>query len=499
MSKNEMTGAAIIVRALIDQGVEAVFGYPGGAVLPIYDEIFKQNHLKHYLGRQEGGCLHAAEGYARSTGKVGVALVTSGPGATNAVTGLTDALMDSIPIVCLTGQVPTHLIGNDAFQEADTTGITRPCTKHNYLVKDIADLPRVMHEAFHVASSGRPGPVVIDLPKDIQFADGIYQGPEAFDHRSYKPKTDPSTEKLDEALRLMANAKRPLFYVGGGVINAGGEASEDLVKLVRATGFPITQTLMGLGAFPTDDKQSLGMVGMHGLYESNMAMHDCDLMIGIGVRFDDRVTGRLDAFSPGSTKIQIDIDPSSVNKNVRVDLPIVGDAGKAIDYLLKGWRAKKMKADGAALDLWWKVVNKWREKRCLSYTPDKTIIKPQAGAGAPAGRDGKGRARILRDDRSWPTPDVGGAISAIPPATPLDDLGRPRHHGLWLARCYRRASGASRRARGRCIGRGIIHDEHAGNVLHRAVQAACEAVHPEQSVDGHGAPMAGIAARCALF
>ena len=285
--------------------------------------------------------------------------------------------MDSIPIVCLTGQVPTHLIGNDAFQEADTTGITRPCTKHNYLVKDIADLPRVMHEAFHVASSGRPGPVVIDLPKDIQFADGIYQGPEEFDHRSYKPKTDASTEKLDEALRLMANAKRPLFYVGGGVINAGGGASEDLVKLVRATGFPITQTLMGLGAFPTDDKQSLGMVGMHGLYESNMAMHDCDLMIGIGVRFDDRVTGRLDAFSPGSTKIQIDIDPSSVNKNVRVDLPIIGDAGKAIDYLLKGWRTKKMKADGAALDLWWKVVNKWREKRCLSYVPDKNIIKPQ--------------------------------------------------------------------------------------------------------------------------
>ena len=377
MSNNEMTGAAIIVRALIDQGVEAVFGYPGGAVLPIYDEIFKQNHLKHFLGRQEGGCLHAAEGYARSTGKVGVALVTSGPGATNAVTGLTDALMDSIPIVCLTGQVPTHLIGNDAFQEADTTGITRPCTKHNYLVKDIADLPRVMHEAFHVASSGRPGPVVIDLPKDIQFADGIYQGPEEFDHRSYQPKTDPSTEKLDEALRLMANAKRPLFYVGGGVINAGGEASQDLVKLVRATGFPITQTLMGLGAFPTDDKQSLGMVGMHGLYESNMAMHDCDLMIGIGVRFDDRVTGRLDAFSPGSIKIQIDIDPSSVNKNVRVDLPIIGDAGKALDYMLKNWRSKKMKADASALDLWWKVVNKWREKRCLSYAPDKNIIKPQ--------------------------------------------------------------------------------------------------------------------------
>lgn len=376
-SGQAMTGAGIIVRALIDQGVDTVFGYPGGAVLPIYDEIFKQNELKHYLGRQEGGCVHAAEGYARSTGKVGVVLVTSGPGATNAVTGLTDALMDSIPLVCLTGQVPTHLIGNDAFQEADTTGITRPCTKHNYLVKDIADLPRIMHEAFHVAASGRPGPVVIDLPKDIQFADGVYQGPENFDHRSYRPHTEPKTSSLDEALALMANAKRPLFYTGGGVINAGTEASETLRKLVRATGFPITQTLMGLGAFPTDDKQSLGMVGMHGLYESNMAMHDCDLMIGIGVRFDDRVTGLLEAFSPGSIKIQIDIDASSVNKNVRVDLPIIGDAGKAMDYLLNGWRAQKLKADQSALDLWWKVIDKWREKRCLDYISDPLITKPQ--------------------------------------------------------------------------------------------------------------------------
>ncbi|MEQ9122144.1 MAG: thiamine pyrophosphate-binding protein, partial [Alphaproteobacteria bacterium] len=269
MTEERMTGAAMVVRALIDQGVDAVFGYPGGAVLPIYDEIFKQNRLKHYLVRQEGGAVHAAEGYARSTGKVGVVLATSGPGATNAVTGLTDALMDSIPIVCLTGQVPTHLIGNDAFQEADTTGITRPCTKHNYLIKDVENVARTMYEAFYVARSGRPGPVVVDLPKDIQFATGTYHAPVTFEHRSYRPRTEPDPDAIAQALELMAAAERPLFYVGGGVINAGPAASETLRSLVRATGFPVTQTLMGLGAFPTDDKQSLGMVGMHGLYESN--------------------------------------------------------------------------------------------------------------------------------------------------------------------------------------------------------------------------------------
>ncbi len=377
MPEERMTGAAMVVRALIDQGVDAVFGYPGGAVLPIYDEIFKQNKLRHFLVRQEGGAVHAAEGYARSTGKVGVVLVTSGPGATNAVTGLTDALMDSIPIVCLTGQVPTHLIGNDAFQEADTTGITRPCTKHNYLVKDPNDVARAMHEGFYVARSGRPGPVVIDLPKDVQFAEGVYRGPDAFEHRSYRPKTEPNPAAIEEALKLMAAAERPLFYVGGGVINSGLAASEALRSLVRATGFPITQTLMGLGAFPTHDKQSLGMVGMHGLYESNMAMHDCDLMINVAARFDDRVTGRLDAFAPNAKKIHIDIDASSINKNVRVDLPIVADAGKALAALLAGWRGQKLKANAKSLDLWWKVIDKWREKKCLAYDGAGPVIKPQ--------------------------------------------------------------------------------------------------------------------------
>lgn len=288
MTQERMSGAAMIIKALAEQGVDSVFGYPGGAVLPIYDEIFKQNQVRHFLARQEGGAVHAAEGYARSTGKVGVVLVTSGPGATNAVTGLTDALMDSIPIVCLCGQVPTHLIGNDAFQEADTTGITRPCTKHNYLVKDVDDLARVIHEAFHVARSGRPGPVVIDIPKDIQFADGDYMSMEQSVHRSYNPRREPVDGKIDEVLAMMAAAERPIFYVGGGVVNAGPQASEDLVKLVHTTGFPCTQTLMGLGAFPGSDPLSLGMLGMHGMYESNMAMHQADLIIAVGSRFDDR-------------------------------------------------------------------------------------------------------------------------------------------------------------------------------------------------------------------
>ncbi|MDE0335007.1 MAG: thiamine pyrophosphate-binding protein, partial [Defluviicoccus sp.] len=316
MASREMTGSEIVLKALVDQGVDTVFGYPGGAVLPIYDAIFAQNELRHVLVRQEGGAVHMAEGYARSTGKVGVVLVTSGPGATNAVTGLTDALMDSVPVVCLTGQVPTHLIGNDAFQEADTTGITRPCTKHNYLVKEMEQLPRVMHEAFHVARSGRPGPVVIDLPKDILMGKGAYAGPENFVHRSYQPGTKADGGAIAEAVELMANARRPLFYVGGGVINSGPEASKRLTRLVRLTGYPATVTLMGLGAFPASDPQCLGMLGMHGMYEANLAMHGCDVMINVGARFDDRVTGRLADFSPGSKKIHIDIDPSSVNKNV---------------------------------------------------------------------------------------------------------------------------------------------------------------------------------------
>ncbi|HKS88359.1 MAG TPA: thiamine pyrophosphate-binding protein, partial [Stellaceae bacterium] len=300
MSAEPISGADIVIKALVDQGVDVVFGYPGGAVLPIYDSLFKQNALRHILVRQEGGAVHAAEGYARSTGKVGVVLVTSGPGATNAVTGLTDALMDSVPVVCLTGQVPTHLIGNDAFQEADTTGITRPCTKHNYLVKDVADLARVLHEAFYVARSGRPGPVVVDLPKDVLFASAIYPGFEETTHKSYRPQMKPDAARVAEAAALIAAAKKPLFYGGGGLINSGPEACARFTELVRLTDAPVTLTLMGLGAFPASDPHFLGMVGMHGMYESNMAMHDCDLMIAVGSRFDDRVTGRLNAFAPNS-------------------------------------------------------------------------------------------------------------------------------------------------------------------------------------------------------
>ena len=377
MASREMTGSEIVLKALIDQGVDTVFGYPGGAVLPIYDAIFAQNELRHVLVRQEGGAVHMAEGYARSTGKVGVVLVTSGPGATNAVTGLTDALMDSVPVVCLTGQVPTHLIGNDAFQEADTTGITRPCTKHNYLVKEMDDLPRVMHEAFHVARSGRPGPVVVDLPKDILMGKGAYAGPENFPHRSYRPATKADRDAIAEAVELMAGAKRPLFYVGGGVVNSGPEASKRLTRLVRLTGYPATVTLMGLGAFPASDPQCLGMLGMHGLYEANLAMHDCDVMINVGARFDDRVTGRLADFSPGSRKIHIDIDPSSVNKNVPVDVPLIGDAGEVLGQLLRAWKARDPRPDAAALAKWWKQIDAWRARDCLDFADSETSIKPQ--------------------------------------------------------------------------------------------------------------------------
>ena len=377
MASREMTGSEIVLKALVDQGVDTVFGYPGGAVLPIYDAIFAQNELRHVLVRQEGGAVHMAEGYARSTGKVGVVLVTSGPGATNAVTGLTDALMDSVPVVCLTGQVPTHLIGNDAFQEADTTGITRPCTKHNYLVKEMDDLPRVMHEAFHVARSGRPGPVVVDLPKDILMGKGAYAGPENFAHRSYRPTTKADRDGIAEAVELMANAKRPLFYIGGGVVNSGPEASKRLTRLVRLTGYPATVTLMGLGAFPASDPQCLGMLGMHGLYEANLAMHECDVMIAVGARFDDRVTGRLADFSPGSKKIHIDIDPSSVNKNVPVEVPLIGDAGEVLGQLLRAWKAREPRPDAAAQAKWWKRIETWRARDCLKFAGSETAIKPQ--------------------------------------------------------------------------------------------------------------------------
>src|SRR5712691_9315947 len=375
--QQEMTGAEMVIQALLDQGVAHIFGYPGGAVLPIYDAPFQQDKLAHILVRHEQGAVHAAEGYARSTGKVGAVLVTSGPGATNAVTGLTDALMDSIPIVVITGQVPTHLIGNDAFQECDTVGITRPCTKHNYLVRDVNDLSRVLHEAFHVASSGRPGPVVVDIPKDIQFASGAYARPNEFPHRGYRPKLDGDSDKIKAAVALMAAAKRPLFYTGGGVINSGPEASQLLRELLRLTGFPATSTLMGLGAVPAADPQWLGMLGMHGTYEANLAMHDCDVMVCVGARFDDRITGRLDAFAPHSRKIHIDIDPSSINKNVKVDVGIIGDCGHVLEDMIRLWRSSSVETDKPALAAWWQQIDKWRGRKSLAYRNSSEVIKPQ--------------------------------------------------------------------------------------------------------------------------
>ncbi len=373
-----MTGSEVVVRALVDQGVDVIFGYPGGAVLPIYDSLFSEEKIRHFLVRHEQGAAHAAEGYARSSNKVGVFLVTSGPGATNAVTGLTDAMMDSIPLVCITGQVPTFMIGTDAFQEADTTGITRACTKHNYLVKDPSKLANIIHEAFHVARTGRPGPVLIDIPKDVQFMECPYYGPEEAGRKThYFPRTMPKPHLIEEAVELIAAAKKPVFYTGGGVINAGPEASEKLIEFVRMTGYPITSTLMGLGAFPANDSQFLGMLGMHGTYEANLAMHDCDVMINIGARFDDRVTGNLAKFSPNSRKIHVDIDPSSINKNVRVDIGIVADAAEALDAMITVWNRKECKPDGNALKDWWKQIEKWKSINCLAYKKSDSIIKPQ--------------------------------------------------------------------------------------------------------------------------
>jgi acetolactate synthase I/II/III large subunit len=376
MTKN-MTGAEIVIQALIDQGVQDIFGYPGGAVLPIYDELFKQDKLRHVLVRHEQGAVHAAEGYARSTGRVGCVLVTSGPGATNAVTGLTDALMDSIPLVCITGQVATHLIGNDAFQECDTVGITRPCTKHNYLVRNVDDLARVLHEAFYVAANGRPGPVVVDIPKDVQFASGTYMGPRNVQHKTYRPKIKADLDQVKAAVELIAHAKRPIIYSGGGVINSGKEASHLLRELVKLTGFPITSTLMGLGAFPASDPQWLGMLGMHGTVEANMAMHDCDVMLCVGARFDDRITGRLDAFAPHSRRIHIDIDPSSINKNVKVDVAVVGDCAHVLEDMIRLWRSSAIEPDRGALAAWWQTIDNWRAQDCLAFRQSTDIIKPQ--------------------------------------------------------------------------------------------------------------------------
>ncbi|MDC9824394.1 acetolactate synthase 3 large subunit [Devosia sp. ZB163] len=376
----QMTGAEMVIQALTDQGVEHIFGYPGGAALPIYDALFQQDKVQHILVRHEQGAGHMAEGYARSTGKVGVVLVTSGPGATNVVTPLTDALMDSIPIVVLSAQVPTPLIGSDAFQECDTVGITRSCTKHNYLVKSVAELPRVLHEAFHIARTGRPGPVLIDIPKDVQFALGTYYGADEIGttrHKSYHPATSGDIAAIEQAVDLMLRAERPIFYTGGGVVNSGPEASEKLRELAELTGFPVTSTLMGLGSFPGSNPQWMGMLGMHGTYEANMAMHDCDLMINIGARFDDRITGRIDAFSPNSTKIHVDIDPSSINKNVRIDLPIVGDCGLVLEEMVRIWRTRTNQPRTEAIAPWWKQIEGWRQRHSLGFKNSDTTIKPQ--------------------------------------------------------------------------------------------------------------------------
>ncbi|MEO1562743.1 MAG: acetolactate synthase 3 large subunit [Pseudomonadota bacterium] len=373
----QITGAEIVVKALKDQGVDTVFGYPGGAVLPIYDEIFKQEDIKHILVRHEQGATHAAEGYARSTGKPGVVLVTSGPGATNSVTGLTDALMDSVPMIVLSGQVPTFMIGNDAFQEADTVGITRPCTKHNWLVKDTDNLANVIHEAFHVATNGRPGPVLVDIPKDVQFAAGTYTPPNKADLGHYQPQVKGDMTRIEELAELIEQAERPIIYSGGGVINSGPAASQLLRELVAATDFPITSTLMGLGCYPASGKNWLGMLGMHGTYEANMVMHGCDLMINIGARFDDRITGRVDAFSPGSRKAHIDIDPSSINKVIHVDVPIIGDVGHVLEALLKVWKSRGRKTQSDAVKKWHAKIAEWKSIDCLSFKQEGQIIKPQ--------------------------------------------------------------------------------------------------------------------------
>jgi acetolactate synthase-1/2/3 large subunit len=377
MAYDEMTGAKIVIQALIDQGATDVFGYPGGAILPVYDELFQQNAVRHILVRQEGGAVHAAEGFARSTGKVGVVIVTSGPGATNAVTGIADALMDSVPLVIICGQVPTHLIGNDAFQECDTTGVTRPVTKHNYLVKSVDALARTIHEAFYVARSGRPGPVLIDLPKDVQFATGPYVPPDDVTHRTYQPRTDPDRAGIERAIEIMAEAKRPVFYCGGGIINSGERACQLLTEFVRMTGYPLTLTLMGLGAYPGSDPQFLGMLGMHGTYEANLAMHGCDVMIALGSRFDDRITGKLTEFSPNSRKIHVDIDPSSINKNVLVDVGIVGDVAKVLEQMIAIWKEKNVRPDRKALAAWWKQIDQWRARDSLAFHQSGDVIKPQ--------------------------------------------------------------------------------------------------------------------------
>ena len=374
----KITGAEIVIQTLIEEKVDVIFGYPGGAVLPIYDELFKQKKIRHILVRHEQAAVHAAEGYARSTGRVGVVLVTSGPGATNTVTGLADAMMDSVPLVCISGQVPTHMIGNDAFQEADIVGITRPCTKHNYLVKDVNILPNVIHSAFFIAKNGRPGPVLVDIPKDIQTFKAVYKGKKNTKVISYyKPNLKPNINQIDQFIKLLENSEKPIFYVGGGVINSGEVASKNLFKLIKSTGFPCTQTLMGLGAYPTSDNQCVGMLGMHGTYEANMSMYNCDLMICVGARFDDRITGKVSGFSPKSKKVHFDIDASSFNKSVNVDLTVQGDLSRILQVINKKIKEKKTTFKKAKIKDWWIQINKWRSKDCLKFKNSDKIIKPQ--------------------------------------------------------------------------------------------------------------------------
>ena len=409
----EINGAEIILKSLLDQGVEVVFGYPGGAVLPIYDSLFKQNSIRHILVRQEGGAIHAAEGYARSSGKIGVVLVTSGPGATNVVTGLTDAMVDSVPIVCITGQVPQHLIGSDAFQECDTTGITRPCTKHNYLVKNVNKLSSVIHEAFVIANNGRPGPVLVDVPKDVQFAKGKYFEPSTISiqkHRLFNPKVKGNDERIEEAVKLIANAKKPIFYIGGGCVNSGTKASNLVRDFVKTTKAPATMTLMGLGVLPSSSQHSLGMVGMHGMYEANLAMHDCDVMINVGARFDDRVTGRLDAFSPNSKKIHIDIDASNINKAIKVDVPIVGDVETIMHQIMNIWNNKKYSTNADDLNKWWNKIETWKKVDCLDFDQTSDIIKPQQAI--------KRLYELTKDKKTIITTDVG-------------------QHQMWAAQYYK--------------------------------------------------------------
>ncbi len=378
-SPNKFSGAEIIVKAFINEGVDKIFGYPGGAILPFYDALFVQNKLHHILTRHEQAAAHAAEGYARSTGKVGVITVTSGPGATNAITGLTDAYLDSIPLVCISGQVATSLIGTDGFQEADITGLTRSCTKHNYLVKDVNDLGYIIHEAFHIARSGRPGPVLIDIPKDVQNNHGIYEGKMEINRPSYqieKRKMEIHRDQIVEAIDLLEKAERPIFYTGGGIINSGDRASELLTKFVHETGYPITNTLMGLGGFPATDSHFIGMLGMHGTFEANMAMYDCDVMINIGARFDDRVTGRVSGFSPNSKKIHADVDDCSIDKIIKVDVPIIGDAAAVLEALLDEWHSRKIGNRKKAISAWWNKIKEWQAIDSLSYEKSDTIIKP---------------------------------------------------------------------------------------------------------------------------